>query len=184
MSPVADEEYGVKARKTIPAGTMIGFYEGTPVLKGAITHCNDYIMDTPGKYCIDASGFLSGYGRYINCALSAQQQNVTFFKVKSKRVNKRVIMVATVDIFEGCELFVQYGAGYWTDKLARLPEHASHNRRFCNKMLKAALKETFLSKRHSEYVSASRAQELKELHAGVSEEDDVDVDNDSDYTEL
>lgn len=184
VSPVADGEYGVRARKTIPAGTMIGFYEGTPMRKGAITHHNDYIMDTPGPYVIDASGFLSGFGRYINCARTAQEQNITYEKVRSKRVTRRVVMVATVDIFEGSELFVQYGPEYWTDKLARLPVHDSHSRRFCNKMLKVALKDTVVTRRHNEYITPTRAQELKEEFEGsVSEDDDVDVDNDSDYTD-
>lgn len=177
-------EYGLRARLPIPAKTMVGFYEGTVVDSNHVTPYNDYVMTTYGGKCIDASEFLSGFGRYMNCAIEPQDQNVSFEKVESRRANKRVIMVTTVNIAQGSELYTQYGLEYWEEKMERLPEHDTKNRRCCLDMMKTARKSnTMASRYHSNLIKPVEAQMLKEqFEGGVASEDEDDA-GDSDFTD-
>ncbi len=183
ISSVSKTEYGLRAVKSIPAGTMLGFYEGTVMPKSAVSHSNEYAMDIiPANLVIDASDFLCGYGRYMNCATLPQLQNVSFEKVDSKRPHKRIIMVTTVPVAEGSELFVQYGVEYWHEKKLHLPAHASCSRKFCNKMIKMWKKNTLAIKKHNDFVTPLRAQELKEMFDNESDDEEDDGD-DPDYVD-
>ncbi len=141
-------------------------------------------MKTYGGKSIDASEFLSGFGRYMNCAKYPQDQNVSFEKVESKRPNKRVIMVTTVNIGQGAELYTQYGLGYWEDKMQRLPVHDARGRRSCRDMMKTARKNTIAVREHNNFVKAVDAQILKEaFEGGASEDEDDDDAEDPDYSD-
>lgn len=177
-------EYGLQARVDIPRKTMLGYYEGVLVKRNRIMPYNDYVLETYDDECVDASAHLAGYGRYMNCAKLPQDQNVSFEMVESRQVNKRVIMVTTVDIARGSELFTQYGAPYWLDKLERLPLHDAKGRRGVKDMLKTAkLKSSHPEVwKHNNCITYLEAQEMKDKCEGGASEDEDDA-ADLDYIE-
>lgn len=180
-SDTVKDEYGLFAKRNIPRGTMIGYYQGelVPFKQGKIY--NDYTMKIAGSnILIDASGFLSCFGRYMNSAVRAVYQNVSFEVVASRSSNNQVIMVTVCDVKKDSELLTNYGSAYWQDKYNRLPEHDGQGRRLCTTMLDSAKRDAKAIQKINDYIKQEEAQRLKDNfgidHDASDGEEEVDDD--------
>lgn len=61
---------------------------------------------------MDAIAETSCFGRYIN-----DPRDDTLVNAKVVLKGGRLVVIAIMDIYEGDEIFIDYGADYWSDKL-------------------------------------------------------------------
>jgi hypothetical protein len=106
----------------LKAGGMITSYEGVRLSKAQVLVSNsDYIYETykGGRTLyIDAEAEDSCYGRFIN-----DPRDDTLVNAKVILKGDRLVVIATTDIHEGDEIFIDYGVEYWADKVDKLPPH-------------------------------------------------------------
>jgi SET domain-containing protein len=121
---LADAGTGAFARKHIRANTVLAEYHGGPQVTIEQVEASDYrslyaYTNHTHNLAIDpidqATGQPTCLAAYINDPLDAGEANTEF-----RVVNDRVVVVALTDITPKSELFLYYGADYWTD-----PSHPS-----------------------------------------------------------
>jgi hypothetical protein len=104
----------------LKAGSLVTSYEGRRITQQeAEVTTSHYIYEDITRedklVYVDAEEETSCFGRYIN---DPREDNKVNAKVMMK--GGRLVVMATVDIFEGHEIFIDYGAEYWMDKLEYL----------------------------------------------------------------
>jgi hypothetical protein len=111
-SPSSPDQYGIVARTRIPAGTVLGFYEGTPFETTEIVKGPNKYKIGENKY-IDASiDFHSCYARYYNWSTNPSLQNVCVYRIPDAiDENRTVCFISNIDIPEGKELIVAHDQG-------------------------------------------------------------------------
>lgn len=181
-SDTVPDEYGLFAKRDIPRRTMIGYYQGEIVPFKPSRLYNDYTMKIAGSNSlVDASDFLSCFGRYMNSAKRAAYQNVSFEVVASRSSNNQVIMVTVCDVKKDTELLTNYGLDYWQDKYNRLPEHDGQGRRLCTAMIAAARKDTKATQIINNLIKPEEAQRLKDnFHINYDASDGEEGQDDDD----
>jgi hypothetical protein len=105
-SPSSPDQYGIIANTRIPAGTLLGFYEG------AYFETTDEVRGSNKfKICanmfIDAFEFDSCYARYYNWSTNPSAQNVCVERLFGwVNSNRAICFISNVDIPEGNELIL------------------------------------------------------------------------------
>ena len=102
---------------TLKAGGLITSYEGKRLTRAQVDQSeSQYIFEAVGKdgqpLYVDAAKEDSCYGRFINDPRDDTKVNA---KVLVK--GDRMVVIATTDLEEGDEVFIDYGAPYWADKV-------------------------------------------------------------------
>jgi hypothetical protein len=136
-SPTVPGEYGVVARRFTPAGTFLGFYKGE-VISGLVasrrTESQEYMFALNKNRFIDAKAFDSCFARYYNCAMKAEDQNVSVERLDSKNPQMIICFMANRDVAKGEEFLISYGSAYWERAAKKAPANSPF-RRVCNVML-------------------------------------------------
>ncbi|XP_064595822.1 histone-lysine N-methyltransferase PRDM9-like [Liolophura sinensis] len=106
---------GVFATQHIPTRTKFGPYKGEIIRDIDTAHSTGYswqiYKDGKPSHFVDASNpELSNWMRFVNCARTESEQNLTAFQYMGE-----VYYRSHVDIEEGQELLVWYGADYGTE---------------------------------------------------------------------
>ena len=120
-STIEGAGYGLfMAQPNIKAGGLITTYEGKRITRAEAEESDSgYIFETVTKegthLCIDARDETSCFGRYIN-----DPRDDTLVNAKVVLKGGRLVVIATTDLYEGDEVFISYGAEYWSDKLELL----------------------------------------------------------------
>jgi hypothetical protein len=109
-SPSSPDKYGVVARRDVPAGTFLGFYQGEHFTSDDIVKGPDTYKIDATNY-IDASGdFTSCYARFYNWSTTENRQNVTVERlVEWTDPNKTICFVANKAIKRGTEFVIAHG---------------------------------------------------------------------------
>ena len=113
-SPSSPDQYGMIARKQIPAGTLLGFFKGEVMdledeekMKGS----HKYLI-TDNTY-IEGADFDSCYARYYNCSTQVENQNVCVERLPNwTNPQRAVCFVANNEIAAGTELIIAYDQGF------------------------------------------------------------------------
>jgi exodeoxyribonuclease III len=116
-----DTGWGLFAKKAIKEGDLFCTYEGPEV---PLEHLEagygnkDYVIEaiknhqTKESVCMDSPDARSCYGRYAQDPIDEDLVNAKIVWRKGK-----MVLVATVPIEEGDEIYVHYGPSYWMSRL-------------------------------------------------------------------
>ena len=117
-----DTGWGLFARKSIPAKQEICSYEGLEVpletLQAGGYKDTDYVVEaiknqkTRERICMDSPHEASCFGRYAQDPINEDLVNAKIVWRKG-----RMVVIATIPIRPGDEIYVHYGLDYWADKL-------------------------------------------------------------------
>jgi hypothetical protein len=183
-SPTVPGEYGVVARRFTPAGTFLGFYKGE-VISGLVAskriESQEYMFALNKNRFIDAKAFDSCFARYYNCAMRAEDQNVSVERLDSKNPLMIICFIANRDVVKGDEFLISYGSAYWERAAKRAPANSPF-RRVCNVMLD-------ISPDKYETLEPLYSMDAPDLAAEfgdrteTEEQNSDDNNSDSDYTE-
>jgi hypothetical protein len=110
------DHYGVFAKKDIPSGTMLGFFNGKEAISVAKLvgphkyKLNDYTH-------VDGSDFVSCFARYYVSSSKEEKQNVTVQRLKEwSDSNRAICFIANKDISAGSELIIASDQDYVRNK--------------------------------------------------------------------
>jgi hypothetical protein len=109
-SPSSPDKYGVVARRDVPAGTFLGFYQGEHFTSVDKIRGPDTYKINETNY-IDASGeFTSCYARYYNWSTAENKQNVAVERLAEwTDPNRAVCFIANKAIKRGVEFVIAHG---------------------------------------------------------------------------
>jgi exodeoxyribonuclease III len=121
-----DTGWGLFTEKDIPAGMTFCSYEGPIVPEAHLREGygnKDYVVEaikdhkTGELICMDSPVEASCYGRYAQDPIDEDLVNAKILWRKGK-----LVLVATVPIQPGDEIYVHYGLDYWAERLEYLDE--------------------------------------------------------------
>jgi hypothetical protein len=111
-SPSSPDQYGIIANTDIPAGTLLGFCEGTVFETADKVKGPNKFKICENKYIDAAVAFDSCYARYYNWSTNTSEQNVCVERLSgSVSPNRSICFIANVDIPEGKELILAHDQG-------------------------------------------------------------------------
>ena len=111
-SKVSLDQHGVIARKSIPSGTMLGFFKGDYVVSlGTLSGRYKFALNDFSH--VDGSDLLSCFARYYARSSNKEKQNVSVERLSEwTDSNRAVCFIATKDIPMGSELIIATNQEY------------------------------------------------------------------------
>lgn len=117
-STLPDSGNGLFTKIFIPKGARIAEYTGKAVTWKEVVKMaeseNGYIFHFNNKYCLDARTYKKSLARYINDARGIARVKGLSNNTEYVTEKKRCFIDAIKNIPVGAELFVAYGAQYWS----------------------------------------------------------------------
>jgi hypothetical protein len=104
---VSLDQHGVIAKKSIPSGTMLGFFKGDYVVSlGALSGRFKFALNNFSH--VDGSDLLSCFARYyVRSSNNKEKQNVSVERLREwTDSNRAVCFIAFKDIAAGSELII------------------------------------------------------------------------------
>jgi hypothetical protein len=117
-SRYSPDKYGVVAKKDVPRGTVIGFFDGDYVVSNTpIKLCGFHKYELDQFTYIDGSSFTSCFARYYASSGNAHFQNVSVHRLQTfPSHNRRVCFMSIRDIAKGEEFVIAHNQDFFRSK--------------------------------------------------------------------
>jgi hypothetical protein len=117
-SRYSPDKYGVVAKKDVPRGTVIGFFDGDYIVSETpVTMCGFHKYELDQFTYIDGSSFTSCFARYYATSGSTRFQNVSVHRLEYFASHaRRVCFMSLRDIAKGEEFVIAHNQDFFRSK--------------------------------------------------------------------